>query len=126
MLRGLLVAGIAVLAFIGCGGNGGGGPEDAVQGMFDAVKAGDLDAMAEYMPAEARAEFDSMSADDREMARNMLGMLREIEFEILGSEVDGNQAVVHVSVTFMGDSQEDDIELIKEDNKWVITEGGMF
>lgn len=124
----LAVLGIASLAMMACGGGGGGAstPEDAVSGMFDALKAGDLDAMAQYLPADERAEIENMSDEDKEMAQAMFAMLGDMDIEILGSEIEGDEAVVMVEITFMGETEEDEVELMMEDGKWVVTEGGMF
>ncbi|MBN1434846.1 DUF4878 domain-containing protein [Candidatus Fermentibacterales bacterium] len=123
-----IVAGFAIIAlFTACGGGGGASdPEAAVKGMFDAMKSGDLDAMAQYMPAEAREELANMSDEDKEMTEGMLSMFSAVEFNILGSEVEGETAVVTVEIDFMGQKQEEEIELMLEDGKWVVTEGGMF
>jgi hypothetical protein len=124
----LAVLGIAGLALMACGGGGGGAssPEDAVQGMFDALKAGDLDAMAQYLPADERAEIENMSDEDKEMAEAMFTMFGDIDLEIIGSEIDGETAVVQVKVTMMGETQEDEVELMMEDGSWVITSGGVL
>lgn len=124
----LAVLGIAGLAMMACGGGGGGAssPEDAVNGMFSAMKNGDFDAMAQYLPADERAEIENMSDEDKEMAQSMLAMLGDMDIKILGSEIDGEEAVVMVEMTFMGETQEDEIDLVLEDGSWVVTDGGMF
>lgn len=124
----LAVLSIAGLAMMACGGGGGGAssPEDAVNGMFNAMKDGDFDAMAQYMPADERAEIENMSDEDKEMAQAMLAMLGDMDVKILGSEIDGEEAVVMVEMTFMGETEEDEIELVLEDGSWVVVNGGMF
>lgn len=124
----LAVLGIAGLAMMACGGGGGGAssPEDAVNGMFSAMKNGDFDAMAQYLPADERAEIENMSDEDKEMAQAMLAMLGDMDIKVLGSEIDGEEAVVMVEMTFMGETQEDEIDLVLEDGRWVVTDGGMF
>ncbi|MFO8183146.1 MAG: DUF4878 domain-containing protein [Candidatus Aegiribacteria sp.] len=124
----LAVLGIAGLAMMACGGGGGGAssPEDAVNGMFAAMKNGDFDAMAQYLPADERAEIENMSDEDKEMAQSMLAMLGDMDIKVLGSEIDGEEAVVMVEMTFMGETQEDEIDLVLEDGSWVVVSGGMF
>jgi hypothetical protein len=124
----LAVLGIAGLAIMACGGGGGGAssPEDAVNGMFAAMKDGDLDAMAQYLPADERGEIESMSDEDKEMAQAMFAMLGDMDVKVLGSEINGEEAVVTIEVTFMGETEEDEVELMMEDGKWVVTSGGMF
>ena len=121
----LAVLSIAGLALMACGGGGGASsPEDAVNGMFDAMKAGDIDAMAQYMPEEDRAEITDMSDEEKEMVQGMLAMMSAIEYEIKGTEIDGDVAVVTIEITFMGETEEEDVELMKENGVWVVTEGG--
>ena len=121
---------LAVLGFVGlivmaCGGGGGASsPEDAVNGMFDAMKSGDIDAMAQYMPEDDRAEITEMSDEEKEMVQGMLAMMSAIEYEIKGTEIDGDVAVVTIEITFMGETEEEDVELMKENGVWVVTEGG--
>lgn len=124
----LAVLGIAGLAIMACGGGGGGAssPEDAVNGMFSAMKNGDFDAMAQYLPADERAEIENMSDEDKEMAQSMLAMLGDMDIKVLGSEIDGEEAVVTVEMTFMGETQEEEIELVMENGSWVVVSGGMF
>ena len=128
-MRKILAAlGIAGLVFMACGGGGGGAssPEDAVSGMFGALKSGDIDAMAQYMPEAERSEITDMSDEEKEMAEGMLSMMSGMEFEIKGSEIDGETAVVTIEITFMGETEEEDVELMLENGVWVITSGGMF
>ncbi len=120
-------AGVAIAALgllIACGGGGSSNPEAAVKGMFDALKAGDIDAMMEYMPEADRSEITD---EEREMFQGMAGMFESFEYEIVGSEVseDGETATVTVKTTFMGETSEEDIELMMENGKWVVPGGGM-
>ena len=121
---------LAVLGFVGlivmaCGGGGGASsPEDAVNGMFDAMKAGDIDAMAQYMPEDERSEITEMSDEEKEMIQGMLTMMSAIEYEIKGTEIDGDVAVVTIEITWMGETDTEDVELMKENGVWVVTEGG--
>jgi len=125
MRKFLAVLSIAGLALMACGGGGGASsPEDAVKGMFDAMKSGDIDAMAQYMPEDQRSEITEMSDEEKEMVQGMLAMMSAIEYEIKGSEIDGDVAVVTIEITFMGETEEEDVELMKENGVWVVTEGG--
>ncbi|MCK5035142.1 MAG: DUF4878 domain-containing protein [Candidatus Sabulitectum sp.] len=123
---------LAVLGFVGlivmaCGGGGGASsPEDAVKGMFDAMKSGDLDAMAQYLPEEERSEITDMSDEEKEMVQGMLAMMSAVEYEIKSSEIDGDFAVVVIEITFMGETDEDEVELMLENGSWVVTSGGML
>lgn len=121
----IAVLSIAGLVFMACGGGGGASsPEDAVKGMFDAMKSGDIDAMAQYMPEDERAEITEMSDEEKEMIQGMLAMMSAIEYEIKGTEIDGDVAVVTIEITWMGETEEEDVELMKENGVWVVTDGG--
>ena len=123
----LAVLGLAGLVFMACGGGGGAStPEAAVKGAFDAMKSGDIDAMAQYMPEAERSEITDMTDEEKEMMQGMLSMMSALEFEIKGSEIDGETAVVTVEITFMGETEEEDVDLMLENGQWVITSGGMF
>ena len=123
----LAVLSIAGLALMACGGGGGASsPEDAVNGMFAAMKSGDIDAMAQYMPEDERSEITDMSDEEKEMAQDMLAIMGDMEMEIKSTEIDGETAVVTIEVTFMGNTDEDEVELMLENGSWVITSGGML
>ena len=109
-----------------CGGGGGGAstPEEAVNGVFNAMKSGDIDAMAQYMPEAERSEITDMSDEDKEVMQGMLSMMAALEYNIVSSEVDGETALVNVEFTFMGETSEDEVELMLENGSWVITSGG--
>lgn len=119
-MRKFLAGAVAISLLVACGGGGGGGPEDAVAGFFDALKAGDIDKVMEYVP---EAEREEITDEDREAFQMVAGMMSEIEYTIVGSEVEGDQATVTVEITFMGETEEQEIHLQKESGGWVISEG---
>jgi len=120
--------GLVGMLVMACGGAGGGAsnPEAAVNGAFNALKSGDLDAMVQYMPVDERSEITDMSDEEREMAEGMLAMMAALEFEVKGSVVTGETAVVTVEMTFMGQTEEEEVELMLENGNWVITSGGIL
>lgn len=123
----LAVLGVVGLAVMACGGGGGAStPEDAVNGAFNAMKSGDIDAMAQYVPEADRSEITDMSDEDKEMMQGMLSLMSAMEFKVLGSEIDGETATVTMEMTFMGETEETEVELMLENGSWVITSGGMF
>lgn len=109
----LAVLGIAGLVIMACGGGGAGNPEDAVKGFYDALKGGDVDKASEFIvggiPEEERPMFAEIGP--------AIGMM---EFEVTGSEIseDGNSAVVFTSIDFMGDVQEDEVEVVLDNGVW--------
>ncbi|MCD4776056.1 MAG: DUF4878 domain-containing protein [Candidatus Aegiribacteria sp.] len=123
----LAVLGVVGLAVMACGGGGGAStPEDAVNGAFNAMKSGDIDAMAQYVPEADRSEITDMSDEDKEMMQGMLSLMSAMEFKVIGSEIDGETAIVTMEMTFMGETDESEVELMLENGSWVITSGGMF
>ena len=123
---GLAVLGVVGIVVMACGGDGGGAstPEDAVNGAFNAMKSGDIDAAAQYMPEADRSEINDMSDEDREMMQGTFATMSEMEFNVLSSEIDGETAVVTVEMTTMGQSMKQEVDLIKENGRWVMTGGG--
>ncbi len=122
----LTVLGFVGLVVMACGGGGASSPEDAVNGMFAALKSGDIDAMAQYLPEADRSEITDMSDEEKEMMQGMLSMMSAIEYEINGTEIDGDIAVVTIEITIFGETDEDEVELMLENGSWVVTSGGMF
>ena len=116
----LAVLSIAGLVIMACGGGGAGNPEDAVKGYLDAMKSGDIGGMMQYMPESEREE---MTDEEKEMAEEMLSFMSAVQFEIMGSEIDGEEAVVILEIDFLGQVDEQEVELFMENGKWVISEG---
>lgn len=122
----LAVLGLVGLLVMACGGGGASSPEDAVNGMFAALKSGDIDAMAQYLPEEDRSEITEMSDEEKEMVEGMLAMMSALEYKIIGSEIEGDVALVTIEMTFMGETNEEEVELMLENGSWVVTSGGML
>ena len=120
MRKVLAILSIAGLVIMACGGGGAGSPEDAVQGYLDAMKSGDIDGMMQYMPESEREE---MTDEEKEMAEEALSFMSAIEFKIISSAIDGEEAVVTLEINFMGQVEEQEVELFMENGKWVIAEG---
>ena len=119
MRKFLVILGIIGLVAMACGG-GPGNPEDVVKGYLNAMQSGDIDGMMQYMPESEREE---MTDEEKEMAEEMLSFMSAIEFEIIGSEIDGGEAVVILEINFMGQLQEQEVKLYLENGKWVLEEG---
>ncbi len=113
VISGAVIIGLLVLA---CGG-GAGSPEAAVKGFFDAIKEGDVDKALTYMPD---SEVNEDTRAGLEMASAFIDMM---EIEIIGSEIDGDKAIVTVKMTIMGEETEDEIALVLEGCSWKLSEG---
>lgn len=113
VISGAVVIGLLVLA---CGG-GAGSPEAAVKGFFDAIKDGDIDKALTYMPD---GEVNEDTRAGLEMASAFIDMM---EIEIVGSEIDGDKAIVTVKMTIMGEETEEELALVLEGGSWKLSEG---
>ncbi len=67
-------------------------------------------------------ELQAMSATDfvaalfsSQMMKDMLGTA---EIQVLGSEINGDNAIVRASMTMNGETQEDELELVREGGAW--------
>jgi hypothetical protein len=150
-MRSMLFASFLLCLIMACGAAGPGdavrGFFDALQ-AGDGEKAAsylsqqaidEMGSLRDYMMgdeaqiAEMAAEFgvsaDELSnADDRQFVAIVLGsemMAGEAEgLEVTIGEVtiDGDRATVQVTYSFEGDSDEDELELVKEDGGWKLTE----
>jgi hypothetical protein len=120
-MRKILAAlGIAGLVLMACGGGGAGNPEDAVSGFFEAIKNGDVDAASNYIQG-------GIPEEERGMVAEIGPMFEMMELEVTGSEIaeDGNTAVVFISISFMGETDTDEVEVVLVDGSWKLAEFDM-
>ena len=112
VISGVVIIGLLVLA---CGG-GAGSPEAVVNGYFDAIKSGDIDKALTYLPAD---EVNEDAKAGLEMVADFYNLM---EIEVIGSEIDGDKAIVTYNITFMGEETEDEITLVLEGGSWKLSE----
>lgn len=108
------------VALVGCGG---GGPEGAVKGYFNAMNAGKYSDAIKYLgPAMAEfAKMDGGKAMSDEMTHN--GTMTKVE--ILETSPRGEGADVKYRVHFKDDSVQDgSFSLVKQDGDWKIVDVG--
>jgi hypothetical protein len=55
-----------------------------------------------------------------QMMKDMLGTA---EIQILGTEINGDNAIVRASMTMNGETQEDELELVREGGAWKLDMG---
>jgi hypothetical protein len=112
-----MLLGLFGILLMACGGAGAGNPEAAVTAFFDAVKAGDAAKASEYVvggiPEEERAIFEQLAP-----------MMEAMELSVTGSTIaeDGQTAVVNISVTFMGESDTDEVACVLDGGVWKLEE----
>jgi len=116
MLRIVSATIIISLLVLACGG-GAGNPEAAVKGFFDAMKDGDIDKALTYLP---EGEVDDDTKAGLEMAAAFINMM---EIEIVGSEIDGDNAIVTIKMIIMGEETEEELPLVLEGGSWKLSEG---
>jgi hypothetical protein len=113
-----LLFGLVGILLMACGGAGAGNPEDAVTAFFDAIKAGDADKASEFVvggiPEEERAGLAAAAP-----------MMEAMEMAVTGSTIseDGQTAVVTVSMTFMGETQTEEMPCVLDGGVWKLSEG---
>jgi len=114
-----LFIGLTIVALLGfaCGGSAG-NPEATVNKFFDAMKEGDADAAAECV-------LGGMTDEEKEIFATMAPFMAEMEIETNGFEIDGDAAIVYIELKFMGETQEDEVDLVLEDGQWKLVEGGL-
>ncbi|MEU6859811.1 DUF4878 domain-containing protein [Glycomyces sp. NPDC046736] len=107
------------------------GAEDLVNAMLDgdAEKAGEI--AEEYACAEdadsmkeAATLFADLSEEERkeaiDMAGDSLSKISDVEYEIGDVKEEDDTATVEVSITVDGDTTDETIDLVKEDDAWKI------
>jgi hypothetical protein len=70
--------------------------------------------------AAMKAQMDQMSAQMKVKFEQAKEDIKKTKFEVGSAKIDGDKAVVHVSTTLNGEKKEDDINLIKIDDKWYL------
>lgn len=114
-----MLFGLVGMLLMACGGAGAGNPEDAVTGFFDALKAGDADKASEFVAG-------GIPEEERGMLAEMGPMMEAMELSVTGSTVseDGQTAVVTISISFMGETDTDELDCVLEGGVWKLAESG--
>ncbi|MEV3935167.1 DUF4878 domain-containing protein [Glycomyces sp. NPDC049804] len=132
----------AVLALSACGGNSdtpGGAVENfldnGAKDLVDAMTDGDADKAGEVAEEyfcgddvasvkEAAGMFADLSEEERkqalEMADDALSEVDDMEYELGEVKEEGDTATVEVSITAGGETTDETIDLVKEDDAWKI------
>ncbi len=122
----VIIAAIVVLVAVGVGafflfrGPDTSSPEGVVAAAFEAAKAGDIEAARELTCA---AEQDSVDLGVAPPGVDMSSL--DIEFEVTGSKINGDEAIVtyNVSLTFMGQTMsldDQEVRVVLEGGSWKI------
>ncbi|KAA1419918.1 DUF4878 domain-containing protein [Mumia zhuanghuii] len=124
----VLVVLAAVFLFGSSGGSGAGSPEDATQQFIDAVQDGDCDALVEVTTDDFRngegADKCKESLEGEDGGAGMLKALRDADFTIKDSKVDGDEATVTLSLEMLGTTVDQEVELEKQGGGWKVDDFG--
>ena len=110
-----LLFGLVGMILMACGGAGAGSPEDAVAAFFDAIKAGDADKASELV-------VGGIPEEERAMLSQLAPMMEAMELEVTGSTIEGETAIVTISITFMGETETDEVPCILDGGVWKLEE----
>ncbi|MDR3227246.1 MAG: DUF4878 domain-containing protein [Prevotellaceae bacterium] len=122
-LKTLLFAVLASMVFIGCGGGGNLSPKEVAEKAINAAKNYDYKTLKNYVvksqiPAIEEAEkSNDESSEDKELRESAI-------FEVISETIsdDGNSATVNVKITVGDNSFENDLDLVKEDGQWKVSD----
>jgi len=120
MVRWLMIGICCIVSWYGCGSLGGGGPETVVKKFYTALKNQDYEtAVSCYTPSTLK---------DPGAKEKMVGMLKAHvtskegikSFDITGSEIEGDHAVVTYTLTYKNNTSESDTDVncVKEGGSW--------
>jgi hypothetical protein len=110
-----MLLGLVGMILMACGGAGSGNPEDAVTAFFDAIKAGDADTASELV-------LGGIPEEERAMLSQLAPMMEAMELVVTGSTIEGDTAVVAISITFMGETETDSIPCVLDGGVWKLEE----
>lgn len=106
----------AIIGLLGLSCGSAGNPEQTVNSFYDALVAGDADAAAECVEG-------GMTDEEKEMMAAMGPFLADMELNTTGHEIDGDYAIVYAEMTFMGETETEEIVLVLVDGDWKLVEG---
>jgi len=107
--------GLAAMLLMACGGAGASSPEDAVSAFFDAIKSGDAEGASQYV-------LGGIPEEERAMLAQLGPMMEAMELEVTGSTIDGETAVVTISISFMGETDTDEVNCVMDGGVWKLEE----
>jgi PBP1b-binding outer membrane lipoprotein LpoB len=132
LLKSLILVVAAGLMITACGGSGA-TPVEVVQKFAEATVNLDFAKAKQYVVKEHQAAYDEVAARfESPEAQAQLELFKAAAklttIDVVEKEIseDGNTAVVTLKISGAGQSNEEDVRLIKEDGEWKINEGPEF
>lgn len=110
-----------------------GKPTAAINGMFEAMKSGNLDEMKKFISRSDMAMIDAgekflTSIDPgaiKQMKEKMTGEIREklktVSYTLKNEKINGDKASLDAEITDNGKTSSHTFELVKEDGAWKIS-----
>lgn len=121
----LLVAVVAGAVFLlGDGGGGGSTAEDASEKFLSAMKDMDCDALVAVTTDDFRngegADKCKESLKDEQSSEGMAKALKDAEYTLKDTKVDGDKATSTVTMKMMGSEYDQKLDLVKEGDEWKV------
>ena len=130
-MRKIILALCIVTGFAACNTNTG-SPTAAIDGMFNAMKSGNIDEMKKFITKSDVALMETaeklMNAVDPgaikkmkdKMAVEFKEKVKDIKYSIKNEKINGDNATVEVEIVENSKPTSHNFELVKEDNAWKI------
>ena len=132
-MKKIILAVCMVTAFAACNTNDAGSPSAAVDGMFNAMKSGNLEAMKKFITKADVAMMETAeqmmnNVDPEAMAKMKAKMtdefkdkVKDIKYSLKNEKIDGDKATVEAEVVEGGKTSSHNLALVKEDGAWKIS-----
>lgn len=101
----------------------------SVNGLFNAMKEGDLDKMTSFMTKESNADFNKMFGEvspeelklaKAEAVKMLKEMMKDATIKIDKVTITGDKAVVENTAVVDGKEDKEPVELVREDGAWKV------
>lgn len=131
-----------IVALVSCAGTDTNTPTAAIDGLFNAMKAGDIEGAKKFITKNDVALFESAEklvanvdpAAVQRMKDSMISNFKEksktVTYSLKNEKINGSTATVDAEVTDGSHKESQTINLLKEDGSWKVSlmnsSGGMF
>jgi Domain of unknown function (DUF4878) len=132
MMKTILPALFMLTCILACNRGDSNSPTAAIDGIFNAMKKGDVEEVKKYISSTDVAMLEAgermMAAIDPEgikkMKEKMIGSFKEkaktISFKLKNEKINGDRATVDAEITDNGKSGTHTVNLVKEDGSWKV------
>ena len=132
-MKKIILAICLITGFAACNNNDAGAPTAAVDGMFTAMKNGNLVEMKKFitkadvnMMETAEKMMSSVNPEALEkmktkMTEEFKEKAKDVKYTLKNEKVDGDKATVEAEVVENGKTSSHNLQLVKEDGAWKIS-----